>query len=217
VTDATGTYNFTIQAASAGPPSSSATQAYTLTLVPFFTGATPNQLPVGTEGSAYSQTISSLGGVPPFNYQLAFSTLPPPGVSFNNGSPSATLTGTPTAAGTIIFNIQAGDSTAPPQSYIEQFTLIIRPTPPTINGSGTNASNEPQIFWIASTSSDITGYHIYRSTTSGTGYSQVGSVGAATTTFPDPNAGSGTWFYVVRAVAGGVESVNSNEVSVIIP
>ena len=217
VTAAVGTYNFTIQAASAGPPASSATQAYTLTVVPFFTGATPNQLPAGTEGAAYSQAISSLGGVPPYTYQQLNGTLPP-GVSLNNGSPSATLTGTPTAAGTYIFNIQASDSTSPPQAYIEQLTLIIRPTPPTINGFGTNAGNQPQIFWVASTSGDVTGYNVYRSTQTGGPYSPIGSTSAAVTTFADPNAPSGnTFFYVVRAVAGGVESVNSNEVSVTVP
>jgi Putative Ig domain len=216
-TDPTGTYNFTIQAASAGPPSSTATQAYTLTLVPFFAGATPNQLPTGTEGSAYSQTISSLGGVTPITYQQFNGTMPP-GISLNNASPSATLTGTPTAAGTFIFNIQATDSAAPPQSYIEQFTLIIRPQPPTIGVIELNLNEQPVVSWTASPSSDVTGYNVYRSLTSGGPYTLVGSTTAPAQTFTDANAAAGTtYYYVVTAVAGGVESLNSNEMFITVP
>jgi uncharacterized protein YjbI with pentapeptide repeats len=217
VTDTVGTYNFTIQAASAGPPASSATQAYTLTVVPFFTGGTPNQLPKGTEGSAYSQTISSLGGITPITYQQFNGTMPP-GISLNNGSPSATLTGTPTAAGTFIFNIQAADSTAPPQSYIEQFTLIIRPQPAVISVIELDLTEQPVVSWTASPSGDVTGYNVYRSLTSGGPYTLVGSTTAPTQTFIDANAAAGaTYYYVVTAVAGGVESVNSNEMFITVP
>jgi hypothetical protein len=122
----TGTYNFTVRAVSAGPPSSTATQALSIKVNPFFTGGTPNQLPSGTVGTPYSAIISSSGGVPPYSYSLAFGNTPPPGLTLTTGSPNATLSGTPTATETAYsFNIQASDSSSPPQSYVEQLTITI--------------------------------------------------------------------------------------------
>jgi fibronectin type 3 domain-containing protein len=98
-------------------------------------------------------------------------------------------------------------------------TLNIGPQPPTINGKGLNAANQPQIFWVPSASGGVVGYNIYRSTTSGGGYTNVGSVGAGVATFTDANAASGTtFFYVLTAVASGnLESAFSNEVSISVP
>jgi len=53
---------------------------------------------------------------------------------------------------------------------------------------------------VASTSSFVGGYTIYRSTTSGSGYTAIGSVSAATTSFTDPSttlAYSMPYYYVV--------------------
>jgi hypothetical protein len=65
-------------------------------------------------------------------------------------------------------------------------------------------NNPPQIAtnWTASTSSFTAGYTIYRSTTSGSGYSQIGTVGANTTSFTDPSttlAHTTTYYYLVEA------------------
>ncbi len=130
VTDLAGNYNFTIQAVSAGPPSSTATQAFTLTLVPFFAGTTPNTLPGGTTTVAYSQNLTSIGGTAPFTYQLASgitgNTLPPGlGISSPANSTVGQLSGTPTQAGTFTFTIQATDSSTPQQSYLETLTITI--------------------------------------------------------------------------------------------
>jgi hypothetical protein len=218
VTDPAGPYNFTIEAVSAGPPSSAATpQAFTLTVVVLMGGQTPNTLPAGTAGVAYSQVLSSVGGTAPITYRFSSGTLPP-GLAITTPGANGLLSGTPTSGGSFAFEFSATDSSTPAQQYLESVTLNIAPQPPTINGFGTNAGNQPQIFWAASTTGNVTGYNVYRSTQSGGPYSLVGSTGAAVTTFADPNAPSGnTFFYVVRAVAGGVESVNSNEVSVTLP
>jgi uncharacterized protein YjbI with pentapeptide repeats len=220
VTDPAGPYNFTIEAVSAGPPSSAATpQAFTLTEVVLIGGQTPNTLTAGTAGVAYSQVLSSVGGTAPITYHYSSGTLPP-GLAITTPGANGLLSGTPTSGGSFAFQFQAIDSSTPAQQYVENVTVNIAPQPPTINGSGLNASNQPQIFWVASPSNGIVSYNIYRSTTSGTGYVNVGTVGPAVTTFADTSileVGT-TYFYVVTAVAtGSVESVHSNEVSIMIP
>jgi fibronectin type 3 domain-containing protein len=65
--------------------------------------------------------------------------------------------------------------------------------------------------WTAPTGTAPASYNVYRSLTTGTGYTKLAN--CLTTTLVDNTGVGGTkYFYVVRAVdAGGNESVNSNE------
>jgi fibronectin type 3 domain-containing protein len=71
--------------------------------------------------------------------------------------------------------------------------------------------------WNASTSA--TGYNVYRSATSGTGYARVNSGLDGALSYSDINVQNGqTYYYVTTAVdASGQESTYSSEVSVLIP
>jgi hypothetical protein len=78
------------------------------------------------------------------------------------------------------------------------------PTGPTAVQVSCKNNKPPQISvsWTASASAFTTGYTIYRSTTSGGGYTQVGTVNGSTTTFTDPSTLLGyttTYYYVVDA------------------
>lgn len=68
--------------------------------------------------------------------------------------------------------------------------------------------------WTASSSLTVTGYNVYRSTTSGS-YDFTKPLGTATgTSFTDLTSATGTmFFYVVRATDRAHESTNSNETS----
>jgi hypothetical protein len=72
--------------------------------------------------------------------------------------------------------------------------------------------------WIASTSA-ITGYNVYRSTASGSGFAKLNPSLVAGLSFSDSNVSSGaTYFYVATSVdSGGDESLHSNQVSAAIP
>ncbi len=77
--------------------------------------------------------------------------------------------------------------------------------------SGTNANASTVLSWGAVTGA--TSYAIYRSVTSGSGYSSVGTTSG--TTFTNSSLTNGTnYYYVVRAVNNNVESANSSQVTV---
>jgi len=102
-------------------------------------------------------------------------------------------------------------------------------------GFSSNASNSPVLplagtgttppvhtvllSWTASTSSNLASYNVYRGTTSGGPYSEIGSVPEATTTFTDTSVTDGqTYYYVTTTVnSGGQESTYSKQATAVIP
>jgi len=87
------------------------------------------------------------------------------------------------------------------------------PNPPTGVAAQATGFNRITVTWTASSTPGITEYRIYRGLTAGGPYTQVGSVGAAVTTYDDTTVDGGvTYYYVVRAYLD-CESVSSNEAS----
>ena len=91
-------------------------------------------------------------------------------------------------------------------------TPIAPPAAPT-GLVATPGVNTVGLSWTASTGSPVS-YNVYRSTTSGSGYSVISAPGAVTTTAYTDNSAVGgtTYYYVVTAVNAGGESANSSEV-----
>jgi hypothetical protein len=98
------------------------------------------------------------------------------------------------------------------------------PTSLTCNGGGTTCNagltTRPVLNWVATPDLYATGYRILRSTTSGSGYTQIAQVtGRTTTTFTDTTGGLSvltSYYYVVIAYFDPWTSVHSNEVKVTI-
>jgi fibronectin type 3 domain-containing protein len=65
----------------------------------------------------------------------------------------------------------------------------------------------------------VTGYNVYRSTVSGTGYAKINSSIDSALTYTDSTVQNGTtYYYVTTAVdSSGNESVYSNETQAFIP
>lgn len=85
-------------------------------------------------------------------------------------------------------------------------------------GSPTNSTHTVDLTWIASTSSSVVSYNVYRAAGTSAGYSQI-ATGIVNTTYADDGVtGGSTYTYVVNAVDGkGNESAYSNAVTVSVP
>ncbi|MBN1765731.1 MAG: hypothetical protein JW860_10775, partial [Sedimentisphaerales bacterium] len=89
------------------------------------------------------------------------------------------------------------------------------PTPPT-GLMATTGNGYVSLFWLDNTEIDLDGYHIYRSTASGSGYTQLNGSLLSSPEYLDPNVtDSVTYFYVVTAMDTALnESGYSSEESV---
>ncbi len=76
-------------------------------------------------------------------------------------------------------------------------------------------SNSVTLMWDPSPDSEVVGYYVYRSTTSGSGFARINATPVATTQLTDTGIQAGaTYYYVCTAVTSqGLESVYSNQVS----
>lgn len=69
--------------------------------------------------------------------------------------------------------------------------------------------------WTASTDT-VDGYNVYRGSAAGQETTKLNSAVIVGTTFTDASPLLGDTFYIARSVVGGIESTNSNEVSVVL-
>ena len=100
-----GSFSFTIQATDSTP--NTGTRAYTVNIGTNSLAVNPASLPNGTQGVAYSQTVSASGGTGPYTFTVSAGALPA-GLSLN--ASSGAITGTPTGSGASAFTIRATDS-----------------------------------------------------------------------------------------------------------
>ncbi len=92
------------------------------------------------------------------------------------------------------------------------------PTVETLSGTGTNA-HSVSLSWTASTSTNISGYNVYRSSASGGPYTKVNGSLITGTSYTDTTVQAGqTYYYVATAVnSSSVESSYSNQAQATVP
>jgi hypothetical protein len=83
---------------------------------------TTQSLAGGTVGTAYSSKLAATGGTPPYVWSIASSSLPT-GLSLDGST--GVITGTPAAAGTFSFTVQATDSSIPLQTASTLLSIAI--------------------------------------------------------------------------------------------
>jgi hypothetical protein len=116
---ATATGDFTFTAQVTDGDSHTAQKQFTIA-VKGPLSITSTALPAGSTGSAYSQTLTAVGGTPPYTWLVSAGSLP-------NGLtlevPTGTLTGTPSATGNFTFTVTVTDSNS--ATAQEQFIVSI--------------------------------------------------------------------------------------------
>lgn len=130
-----GTFNFTATATDTHGQIGS--RAYTVTATAPTIAVTPASLPGATATVAYSQTLSSVGGIAPYTYAVTSGAVPA-GVTLAS---SGVLSGTPTAAGTFTFTVTSTDSStgSGPYTGSRAYTFVVAApsitiTPATVPG-----------------------------------------------------------------------------------
>ena len=105
---AAGTSHFTISEADSGNPVQTVSAAESITIIntPALSVAS-TALPSPTVGQQYSATLSAAGGIAPFTWSVTSGTLPQ-GLSLDPAT--GIISGTPSAAGSSTFTVQAKDS-----------------------------------------------------------------------------------------------------------
>ncbi|MCF7751004.1 putative Ig domain-containing protein [Bacillus subtilis subsp. subtilis] len=117
-----GTFNFSVTAtdSTTGTAAPYSTQhSYTLAVAAPAIVIVPATLPAGRAGTAYTQTLSSSGGVAPYTYQVIAGALPAGLVV----SPAGVVSGTPTAVGSFGLTISATDAGG--QTGQQAYLLVI--------------------------------------------------------------------------------------------
>jgi Abnormal spindle-like microcephaly-assoc'd, ASPM-SPD-2-Hydin len=117
---------------------------------------------------------------------------------------------------TITFTPQSSGTATATASFASNATNS--PATQGLTGSGTAApQHSVDLSWSASSSSDVTGYNVYRGTTTGGPYTKINS--ALSTSYTDASVQAGqTYYYVTTAVdTTGKESGFSNQVKAAIP
>ncbi|HEX7813767.1 putative Ig domain-containing protein [Dyella sp.] len=101
-------------------PAATVSQSFTI-VVPggAVSFATPSPLPTATGGSAYSLTISAVGGAMPYTFQLISGVLPT-GIVLNA---SGTISGTPINSGTYNFTLRVTDAAT--QTDTKNYQLVV--------------------------------------------------------------------------------------------
>jgi centrosomal CEP192-like protein len=185
---------------------------YTLGINP--TSLSFGNITTGTSSAPQTVTITNTGNA---NVTISSITLSGGGYSMTGGSAPVTLSPSqslslsvtfgPTVAGTANGSISiASNATGSPATV-------------TLSGTGvTPVQHSVALTWNASTST-VSGYNVYRSTVSGSGYVKLNASLVSGLTYTDSNVQSATtYYYVTTAVdSGGNESSYSNQASAPIP
>ena len=167
-------------------------------------------------GASSTQTVSvtNTGNA---NVQISQITVSGSGYTLSGASTPITLIPSQKLTFSVIFNPTVAGTLSGSVTITSNATGS--PATITLSGTGvTGVSHTVSLSWTASTSV-VSGYNVYRSTTSGTGYTKLNGGLVAAVSYTDSTVANGTtYFYVTTAVdASGNESTDSNEAVAVIP
>jgi len=118
-----GIANFTVQVADSESPPATASAQLSITIQPAVPlSITTTSLPTGAGGTPYNASVTAIGGVTPYSWNITAGSLPT-GLKLNSNT--GAITGTPTVVGTANFTVQVADSESPPVMATAQLSITI--------------------------------------------------------------------------------------------
>lgn len=212
---ATGWFNGTIQALNAKgdvivaiPLSGSGTAAGQLALSP--TSVSFGNVNLGSNASQTATLTASGASVTLTSASSSNSEFSISGISFPQ-----TIAAGQSVSYLVTFTPQSSGSASSTLSFASNASNSASEL---LSGSGLSPNYSVSLTWNAS-SSQVSGYNVYRGTVSGGPYAKLNSAVDASTTYSDGSvAASNTYYYVTTAVSStGQESGYSNQVQVVVP
>jgi len=169
---------------------------------------TTTSLPNAVIATFYAGTVTAIDGCTPYRWTIVGGSLPP-GLSgqASSSTRSYVISGTPIETGSNAFEVQVEGC----GGHISEQTYTVQVQQP---------NYAVVLNWNASTSPDIAGYNVYRSTSSAGPYSKINSEGlVASTTYSDATVATGAiYYYATTAVnCSNEESSYSNQIAAEIP
>jgi hypothetical protein len=136
-----GASNFTVTVTDKSNPAQTASKNLSIAInLPPPPTIAPTSLPNGNVGTPYNQTLTVSAGLGPnYTWTVSSGTLPA-GLTLTGNNSTATVTGTPTTQQTNVgFTVQVTDSSVPPQTGTQNYTVTINPPMP-LNVTTTSGS-----------------------------------------------------------------------------
>ena len=208
----------TLQAQDSATPAQSASASFTITVTPPVPlGILTLSLPAGVVGSSYNTSLSATNGILPYTWSVIGGTLPT-GLTLSS---SGQISGTPTLAGTAFsVTIQAQDSATPAQSASASLSITIATVPPPAASTGVvTVSGNGQVTVTWNAVAGASSYNLYMASVTGVTKSNYSTLADgmlhANVTSPYVHTGLAngtTYYFVVTAVNGNGESVESAQV-----
>ncbi|HKS67243.1 MAG TPA: choice-of-anchor D domain-containing protein [Candidatus Acidoferrales bacterium] len=175
----------------------------------------PSNLTFGTVavGTSTSQnvTLTNTG-----NSNVTISSVGVTGNGFSGSGVNAGLILTPNQSAVLSVTFDPKASGSVTGSVTIASNAGNSPQSVSLSGSG-SASHSVALSWMASTSSGVTGYNVYRGTVLGS-YSKMNGSPVAQASYTDATVQGGTYYYVVTAVnSSNAESTYSDPATVVVP
>jgi hypothetical protein len=122
---ASGTFAFTATVTDSSSPTLSASTSASVLVTPTLLAITSSTLPSVVVGSSYSHALQASGGTAPYSWAIKSGRLPA-GLTLTPAT--GTITGVPTATGTVTFTAMVTDSSGPAQTTSATTAVVVAPS-----------------------------------------------------------------------------------------
>ncbi len=142
--------NFSITLGATDSNGQTASRVYAFTIAPATVVLAPGPLAGGAVGTAYSQSLSSSGGIAPYTYAIVSGALPP-GIAFSS---AGVFSGTPVTAGSYTVVVRSTDDAG--YNATQSYTIVIaNAVPVAVDDSATTPSQQAVTIPVATNDSGV--------------------------------------------------------------